>query len=68
MEEQPVKEMLLNQLFAMNNLAQRTVNGTLSETGVNAVPHVVVEINTGKERKSKKQNSADRIAPEGLEK
>jgi hypothetical protein len=50
MEEQPVKEMLLNQLPAMSNLVQRTVNGTRSETGVNAVPHVAVEFKAGKER------------------
>jgi hypothetical protein len=50
MEEQPAKEMLLNLLFAMNSLAQRTVNGTRSETGVNAVPHVAVEFKAEKER------------------
>jgi len=31
MEELPVKEMLSNPLLVMNNLAQRTANGTITD-------------------------------------
>jgi hypothetical protein len=68
MEELPVKEMLSNPLLVMNNLAQRIANGTNTDPWVNAVQLAVVEHNTEKEQKSKKQNMVEPIVPAWLEK
>ena len=47
---------------------QRTANGTNTESGVNAVLLVVVELIIGREQKSKKPNMVDKIVQETLEK
>ena len=47
---------------------QRTANGTNTESGVNAVLLVVVELIIGREQKSKKPNMVDKIVQEMLEK
>ena len=47
---------------------QRTVNGTNTETGANAVLLVVAELIIERERKSKKLNMVDKIVQETLEK
>lgn len=63
-----MKEMLSNPLLVTYNLVQRTANGTNTESGVNAVLLVVVELIIGREQKSKKPNMVDKIVQETLEK